>query len=728
MTTFADLEIGLHRQEVGYTVELRFSQPGSDADIRPVQDARAQFDLELLRASASDPAAYGRSLTDSLFADARLKTAFAQALASAQSVNALLRLRVFIGSSAPELHNLRWEMLQDPASYATLSTNERIVFSRYLSSLDWQPVYLQAKGELRALVVVANPANLSSFAPGGQALAPVDVAAELERARSSFGDTLAAVTVLASGEPPFNTPTLNNIITHLRDGYDILYWVCHGALIKGEPRLWMEDESGNVAIVGGSELVTRLGELQSHVTLAVFASCQSAGQGNEVSSRDAGALAALGPRLAEAGIPAVVAMQGNITLHTVTAFMPAFFKELERDGLVDRAMAAARGAVRGASDCYLPVLFMRLRSGRIWYVPGFGDERPGFEKWPTLTDRMNQGRCTPILGPGLIEFLVGSTRALAQRWADTYHYPMSPYDREDLPQVAQYLAVNQDEGFLREQLGAHIRQELLSRFGSLANANHASLEQLVQVVGAQRWQSNPSEPHLVLAHLPLPIYITTNPDTLLEQALNAVGKKPQTELCLWNDALESRPSIYDQEPNYRPDVQHPMVYHLFGLLREPDTLVLTEDDYFDFLIGVTRNKDLIPEVVRRALADTALLFLGFRMEDWNFRVLFRSIMSQEGRGRRKKYSHVAAQIDPEGGRILEPERARHYLESYFEDADISIFWGSVQDFSSELERQWKAKFKQNLLGSSQSEGNTSHESAEEMLRRMGLVPREPEHD
>jgi len=268
----------------------------------------------------------------------------------------------------------------------------------------------------------------------------------------------------------------------------------------------------------------------------------------------------------------------------------------------------------------------------------------------------------------------------------------------------------------------------LSHYDSQVNADPASLEQLIKVVGAQRWQGNPSEPHRVLAHLPLPIYITTNPDTLLEQALQAVGKKPQTELCLWNDDLESRPSIYDQEPNYRPDVQHPMVYHLFGLLREPETLVLTEDDYFDFLIGVTRNKDLIPEVVRRALADTALLFLGFRMEDWNFRVLFRSIMSQEGRSRRKKYSHVAAQIDPEGGRILEPDRARRYLEGYFEDADISIFWGSVQDFCSELVRQWEAKLKQSLLGSSQSGGQTSRESGEEMLGRMGLVPREPDHE
>ena len=42
---------------------------------------------------------------------------------------------------------------------------------------------------------------------------------------------------------------------------------------------------------------------------------------------------------------------------------------------------------------------------------------------------------------------------------------------------------------------------------------------------------------------------------------------------------------------------------------------------------------------------------------------------------------------PEEGRFLEPERAKKYLESYFDDADISIFWGSAADFTRELVKQ-----------------------------------------
>jgi hypothetical protein len=50
---------------------------------------------------------------------------------------------------------------------------------------------------------------------------------------------------------------------------------------------------------------------------------------------------------------------------------------------------------------------------------------------------------------------------------------------------------------------------------------------------------------------------------------------------------------------------------------------------------------------------------------------------------------VAAQIDPEEGRLLEPEGARRYLETYFKDADISIYWGSPEEFVRELCRRRK---------------------------------------
>jgi hypothetical protein len=512
----------------------------------------------------------------------------------------------------------------------------------------------------------------------------------MERARAGLSGI--PLTSLASG----GSATLEGISDALRDGYDVLYLVCHGALVDGEPHLWLEDESGNVDIVAGDELVTRLREMRQRPRLVVLASCQSAGQGDGAGdggtrSDDRGALAALGPRLAEAGIPAVLAMQGNVTMQTIAEFMPVFFRELQRDGLIDRAVSVARGGVRERPDWWVPVLFMRLKSGRLWYAPGFAEGRRGLEKWPALLRNIRQGRCTPILGPGLTEYLVGPRRQIAQRWAETYHFPMASHYRENLPQVAQYLAVNQDPMFLRDELEAYVCKEIRARYdlGSSDEDCDTSLNELILKVGAELMEIYPTEPHRVLAQFPLPVYITANFGNLLAAALAEAGKEPKVELCRWNEFVEMLPSIYDDDPGYRPSEQQPLVYHLFGHLKEPDSIVLTEDEYFDYLIGVTRDKDLIPGVVRRALADTALLFLGFRMDDWDFRVLFRSLMSQEGRRRRSRYAHVAVQIDPEEGRIQEPERARMYLESYFQDADINIYWGSVEDFIRELDERWK---------------------------------------
>jgi hypothetical protein len=685
-----DLEIGLHRRSAdSYEIEMRTSLPESDAEVRLLRGglALARFDFQELLALGADATAYGQALCEGLFADEGMRSAFAQVRSVAAREQVPLRLRLFVGPTVPELHNLRWETLRDPDDGSPLFTGERVLFSRYLSSQDWHPVGLQPRTTLRSLLVIASPANVADYQPGGRPLAPLDVEGEAERARTALKGI--PCDVLASG----GHATLQGMTDCLQKGYDLLYLVCHGALAGGEPRLWLEDDTGHADVVSGSDLVTRLREMQRRPRLVVLASCQSAGQGDAARSNDEGVLTALGPRLAEAGVPAVLAMQGNVTTQTVGQFMPVFFRELQQDGRIDRAMAVARGAVQEWSDWWVPVLFMRLRSGRLWYTPGFGKTRE-LEKWPALIRNIKRGRCTPILGPGLTDSLIGSRREIARRWAETYSFPLAIHDRDDLPQVAQYLAVHQDEMFPRDELGEYLKQEILRRYRDVLPDNlrgmdpddlgDIPLDGLISAAGAWRRQQDAVEPHRVLAQLPLPVYITTNPGTLLPDALVAEGKEPRVELCCWNEYVERSPSIYDDEPDYRPTVQRPLVYHLYGRIQDPDSLVLTEDDYFDFLIGVTRNRDLIPPRVSRALTDSALLFLGFHMNDWNFRVLFRSIISREGGGRRDRYAHVAVQIDPEEGRILEPARARRYLESYFQDADISIYWGTVEGFVQEL--------------------------------------------
>lgn len=732
MTDYADLEIGLHRRDPPtWRVEIRYSQADSDADINPDHALTVEIDPDAQRELIDDEVAYGRALGAALLGG-EVGNVYRQAIAAAQSQGVTLRARLFVGPSAGVLHGLRWETMLDPRDGSPLLTDENIVFSRYLSSNDWRPVGLRPKSALRAVVVVSGPTDLDSF-DVGRGLAPVRVEEEVQRAREGLSPLPTRV-LAAHGEV-----TDERLFSELRDGCDILYVVCHGYLASGEPILLLENEDGTAAPVRGSALVDRIRDLTRVPRLVVLASCQSAGAGHATHSADGGVLAALGPRLAEAGVPAVLAMQGDISMETVARFMPTFFRELQRDGQIDRAMAAARGAVRDRHDWWVPTLFMRLRSGRIWYVSGLGKAGERFEQFPALVNEIRKRKCTPILGPGLSDQLLGSRQEIAQRWAKNFHFPMAPHYRDDLPQVAQYLSVSLSQAFPRDELGQYLRAALVDRYrDQLPEFYHQGrkvadlpLNKLMSDVWRIRYPSGSLDPYAVLASLPLPLYVTSQPWNLLAEALREEGKDPQVEPCRWKElsdddpwkqvdddgpwgmnsegdgrdwafAVEEDPekrlrqaeagwptSVFQRDASYRPSDRRPLVYHLFGHLARPRSLVITEDDYFDFLIGITRNKDLVPVGVRRAFADSSLMFLGFRLDEWDFRVLFRSIVNQEG-DRREKHTHVAVQIDPEEGSTIEPDRARIYLEKYFQGSNITIYWGSTESFIKELHDAWVA--------------------------------------
>jgi hypothetical protein len=85
------------------------------------------------------------------------------------------------------------------------------------------------------------------------------------------------------------------------------------------------------------------------------------------------------------------------------------------------------------------------------------------------------------------------------------------------------------------------------------------------------------------------------------------------------------------------------------------------------------------------------MFLGFRLDEWDFRVLYSSLMNTEGGRRRDEYTHVAVQIDPEEGATTDAGRARRYLESYFHSAHVSLYWGSPEHFVKELQDAWRAR-------------------------------------
>ena len=345
-----DVEIRVvMRRPAGHTVRFSCRAPGFDAVVETPEQP-ILLDLEKLLQLKLDPQAYGKELGDALFAPGEIRGAFTAASTLASSRALLLRLRLKIDASSGPLHILYWETLLNPLSNRAFATDENVLLSRFISSTLRPPPGPLDKGGLKALVAIANPSNLSEYD-----LVTVDVErTETRSARASLSGV--AVTALASG----GQANLDNIFSHLRDGYDIFYLVGHGAMVRNEPFVYLEDAAGKVARIAGEELVARCADLRRLPRLIVLASCQSGGDAGRAM------LAALGPRLASIGIPAVVAMHGDISVDTADAFAHKFFEELDRDGVIDRSVAVARGTVRTRHDWWKIMLFMSLDSGRLW--------------------------------------------------------------------------------------------------------------------------------------------------------------------------------------------------------------------------------------------------------------------------------------------------------------------------------------------------------------------------
>jgi len=545
-----------------------------------------------------------------------------------------------------------------------LFTGEEIVVSRFLSSgTDWRPIRLKPKAALRALVVVANPASTAKYG-----LEPIDVEGETAAA------TKAMTGIDVTRWPADVAVTVNGLASRLREDFDILYLVCHGKMVDSEPYLFLAD--GQPA--AGAELVQAIRELEHRPRIVVLASCESAGSGGV-------GMAALGPKLAEAGVPAVIAMQGNVYMKTAAGFMQSFLEELLVDGQIDRAMAVARGNVRRSPDYWMPVLFLRLRDGCIWYEPGFGGEgKAEFDKWKAICNSVRSGRFIPILGPELGEDIFGGTKELAGNLADKHAFPLSPHERTDLSKVAQVVCVEQKRSYACEAVQNEFLAQVSRRIDKTAQGvGQGSLTGLLDAAVSQ-CRSNCDHPYRVLSELPASIYLNASYEPMLVRVLKAEGKNAEPVFSSWRgEDVPQKP----QPLNAKPTPESPWVYHIFGIFGKPNSMVLTEDDFFDYLIATSRLDLLLPTLVGK-LMQSSLLFLGFRLDDWRFRVLLRMIVTRPGTRTLRDLAHVGVQINPGEQSVADVNKARKYIESYFQGGDdspeISIYWGSPADFLKQL--------------------------------------------
>jgi hypothetical protein len=75
-----------------------------------------------------------------------------------------------------------------------------------------------------------------------------------------------------------------------------------------------------------------------------------------------------------------------------------------------------------------------------------------------------------------------------------------------------------------------------------------------------------------------------------------------------------------------------LVYKMHGCIHGPEenaeSIVISDNDYVDFILRMSGNDGAIPAWVTRIISPKAFLFLGYSLNDWNVRAMFK-VMSEK---------------------------------------------------------------------------------------------------
>jgi len=297
--------------------------------------------------------AFGSQLYRALFHDElEVNLLRSQSQATAMGMGLRLRLRL---SDTPELAELPWEFLYDRSRNRFVCLSDRTPLVRFLEVPD-PPRPLPVSPPLRVLVMISSPRDPS--------FAELDVEQEWAKLQGVLSGLEQAGLVHLER---LETATLSALRQRLRrDDWHVLHFIGHGGF---DPHaqdgvLVLEDQAG------GSRLVTAqaLGvPLHNHdpLRLVVLNACEGA------RSDPTDPFAGTAQTLIQQGIPAVVAMQFEITDPAAIAFTGELYAAVADGYPLDAALSQARQAIYtdvSEVEWATPVLYLRAPDGRIFDV------------------------------------------------------------------------------------------------------------------------------------------------------------------------------------------------------------------------------------------------------------------------------------------------------------------------------------------------------------------------
>lgn len=291
----------------------------------------------------------GDSLFKALFRNS-VRDLYRTARASADARDHGLRVKLAL-TDVPELMTLPWEFLYDDPSFLSISQLTPIV--RYLDLPRARPVR-EVEPPLRILALVSSPIDAAEL--------------DVERERANLEEALAELSAQGAVELVWlERATLSALLEELRNGeFHIFHYIGHGAFQSDvqDGVLLLENEDERAHAVSSRRLGAILQDHRS-LRLAVLNACEGA----RTSEDDP--FAGVAATLIQQGIPAVIAMQFEITDRAAVVFAQHLYDSLAGGLPVDAALAEARKAIWADDndvEWATPVLFMRVADGRLFDV------------------------------------------------------------------------------------------------------------------------------------------------------------------------------------------------------------------------------------------------------------------------------------------------------------------------------------------------------------------------
>lgn len=248
-----------------------------------------------------------------------------------------------------------------------------------------------------------------------------------------------------------------------------------------------------------------------------------------------------------------------------------------------------------------------------------------------LIEQFERDNVLLFVGEGVKRGCLPSLAELAQELGQRCDYP--PGEPLTFPRVAGYYELVRDRNslitFLRDRLGVESLQ--------------------------------PSQAHELIAQLesrPQTI-VTTCYDRLLEQALR------QADIPY--------AAVVGNEDVAFAEERKTLLVWIWGVLDQPDSLIITEDDHRTFL----ENRGNLSDVLRGELARRTWLFLGFDLEDEWFRGFYDTVHRSLDRYVRRSYVFGASPGD--------------YTRLWWKKRNVSILETRITQFLRALNEQLKQR-------------------------------------